>query len=76
MCRHERGACDSRRRACRHSEAQRETEQATAEKRRTDEAAANAERNLFLRVVSSGKDVGVLHAMARRAAGKVREFCE
>lgn len=61
---------------CRHGEAQRETGKATAEKYRANEAAANAERNLLLRVVSSGKGAGILHAMARRAAGKVREFCE
>ena len=71
MCRHERGACDSRRRACRHGEAQRETGKATAEKCQPNEAAANAERNPVLRVVSSGKDGGILHAMARHAVGKV-----
>ena len=71
MCRHERGERESGRRACRHSEAQRETGKATAEKCRANEAAANAERKMHLRVVSSGKGVGILHAMARRAVAKV-----
>lgn len=76
MCRHGRGERDSGRRTCRHNEAQRETDEATAEKCRENEAAANAERKTYLRVVSSGKGAGILRAMARRAAGKVREFCE
>ena len=52
-------------------EAQRETEQAIAEKCQPDETAANNERQLFWRVVSSGKDGGILHATARHAAGKM-----
>ena len=76
MCRHGRRECDSRRRTCRNGEAQRETEQATAEKCRRGEAAANNERRLLRRVVSSGKNCGMLHGRARRAVCNDGEFCE